>query len=170
MKTLFCISLALMSTLALAQNCGDQTFLPLDDVDANQVPMDPVSQEPCLVRFIEAKVHGEVVIHGTACDGDADPMIVWREDTGERMAVDPNGVFTFTVTSPVPGIVYTTIGATDGIVTRLATYAVRFRANQAPVLGYLDPEPGNVMHLKQKLLMVWAKWTGMPLSSGFVFQ
>jgi len=168
---LISLIILLLVGVAGAQNCGVQGFAKMDDVDPNQVVIDPVSSQRLLVQFVRAKVNTTVTIRGTACDDDGDPMIVWRDVQGEQLPVDPNtGVFTFEVAANAPGIVYTAIGVTDGTDTRMGTYAVEFYQNSAPVLGYVPVKPTPVGKAKQKLLMVWHKYTGMPLTSGFAFR
>jgi len=169
-SNLITLIMLLLAGVAVAQDCGVQNFAKMDEVDPNQVAIDPVSAQRLLVQFVRAKANQTVTIRGTACDDDGDPMIVWRDVQGEQLPVDPNtGVFTFEVNSNAAGIVYTTIGATDGTDTRMGTYAVEFYDNAAPVLGSLPVEPTPIAQAKQKLLMVWHKYTGLPLTSGFRF-
>jgi hypothetical protein len=149
--------------------CGPQAFRHLDDVDPNQVTVDPFSGQPLLLQVIRARTHTIVTVNIEFCDDDGDPMTAWREDTGEQLAIDASGATSFQVTSGEPNDVYVHVGCTDGIDTVRGTVVIRFRDNTPPVIIPKPPGGGStVARLQQKMLMTWYKWTGMPLSSGLM--
>ena len=149
--------------------CGPQAFRHLDDVEPNEVALDPVSGQRLLLQVVRARTGTTVTINGRACDEDGDALTVWADTTGNQLPLDANGQFSFQVSGSEAGTQYVTVGVTDGIATRLGTYAAVFQDNSPPVLSALPPDGGStVARLRQKMLMTWHKYTGKPLRRGLV--
>ena len=168
MKTCCLILLLALAASAAGQNCPPQASSHLDGLDPNRITINPETGAPLCVHRRRGLVNTTVTIAGTVCDDDGDLLLVWREDTGAQLPVDPNtGTFTFTVTSAEPGAVYVPVGVTDGTATVMGCYVVEFYVNRAPVLGAVPAAPKVTSAWRQKLLMIWHKATGLPLTSGF---
>lgn len=179
MRTWAIILFLCLASACVAQECGEQAFARLDEVDANQVRVDPSSGNHLLLGYLWVKTHMDLKIRFTACDNNTDTMLVWRDNTdspgdpntGVILTSDPNtNEYSFTVQYANSGLHYESLGVTDGTAVRMGTVAIMAYENQAPVLTILPAEvvANNPLKLKQKLLMVWYKYTGRPLTSGYV--
>jgi len=131
------IAICVVAGLVFGQPpCPDQVFLPLSSaIDSSQITVDPVSGNPLLLGVIRAIVGRPARIVGRACDQDPnDTLTVWILPDGPSLTLDPNGVYTHTITPTSPGATYVHVGATDGIATRQGTWVIRARANNPPTL------------------------------------
>ncbi|MCP4537759.1 MAG: hypothetical protein GY832_11495 [Chloroflexi bacterium] len=139
---LLAIITLLICPLLFGQPCEDQEFKPLDNVDPNQIAIDPASGMRLLVEYWKVKAGVPFTLQGRVCDPDSDDILTLvREDTGQQVVQDPNtGIFTIPMEFPGPGMYYLTFALNDGLdarvdrIVRRGTYAFEVVANKPPVL------------------------------------
>ncbi|MEN6336607.1 MAG: hypothetical protein ABFE13_26385 [Phycisphaerales bacterium] len=123
--------------------CPEQPFLSLDDLDPNRVATDPASGEKLVFKRLAGWTGQMILVDGRVCDPDNEEpnalpqeLKVWRQEGAglTELAVDPNGLWQFTVSYTSDGWHYETVSATDGIAVRTGTIAIRTRTNRPPSL------------------------------------
>ena len=123
--------------------CPEQLFLTLDGLDPNHVATDPVSGRKLVFKRIAGYTGRPVPVDGFALDPDNDdpnasPQVieVWRTVGGgiQKLTVDPNGAWQFVVTYSTDGWHYETVSASDGMLIRTGTVAIKTTTNRPPSL------------------------------------
>lgn len=140
MRRMVLVLVLLSLPVVIGQVCPVQQFLPMEELDPNQVIVDPETGQRCVFCKLYGYTGQPITIEGRLCDEDNyDPnypkqeLRVWREGTGENVPLDAEGYYAVTVAYTEEGWHYEHIGGTDGIAVRLGTVAIYTKRNHPPV-------------------------------------